>query len=57
MEWLFAVVAVVVGIPAAAWLAQDSLIFFPQPVGSTAHLPPHSTPLTLSATDGTRLDA
>jgi pimeloyl-ACP methyl ester carboxylesterase len=55
MEWLLLVAAIVVGVPAAAWLAQDSLIFFPQPVGSTAHLPPHAAPLAISAADGTRL--
>jgi pimeloyl-ACP methyl ester carboxylesterase len=55
MEWLLLVAAVIVGVPAAAWLAQDSLIFFPQPVGSTAHLPPHAAPFVVSAADGTRL--
>jgi len=56
MEWLIAVVAIAVGIPAAAWLMQDSLIFFPQPAGSTAHLPAHSAPFVVTAGDGTRLD-
>jgi len=55
MEWLIVVVAIAIGVPAAAWLAQDSLIFFPQPVGSTAHLPAHAKPLTVTAADGTRL--
>ena len=55
MEWLLLVAAVVVGVPAAAWLAQDSLIFFPQPVDSTAHLPPHVAPFVVDASDGTRL--
>jgi hypothetical protein len=55
MEWLIVVAAIAIGIPAAAWLAQDSLIFFPQPVGSTAHLPGHATPITVDAADGTRL--
>ena len=41
--------------PRAAWLAQDGLIFFPQPVASTAHLPAHATPFSVTATDGTRL--
>ena len=55
MEWLIAVVAIAVGIPAAAWLMQDSLIFFPQPLGSTAHLPAHSAPFAVNSGDGTRL--
>jgi hypothetical protein len=55
MEWLIVVAAIAIGIPAAAWLAQDSLIFFPQPMGSTAHLPGHAAPITVDAADGTRL--
>jgi len=55
MEWLLLVTAVVVGVPAALWLAQDSLIFFPQPLTSTAHLPPHAAALVVSTSDGTRI--
>jgi pimeloyl-ACP methyl ester carboxylesterase len=55
MEWLLVVAALIVGVPAAAWLAQDSLIFFPQPLTSTTHLPPHAASLVVSAADGTRL--
>ena len=55
MEWLIVVAALAIGIPAAAWFAQDGLIFFPQPQGSTAHLPPQATPFTVTAADGTRL--
>ena len=55
MEWLIAVIAIAIGVPAAAWLMQDSLIFFPQPASSTAHLPAHATPFTVTAADGTRL--
>ena len=55
MEWLIVVAAIAIGIPAAAWLAQDRLIFFPQPAASTAHLPAHATPITVTAADGTRL--
>jgi len=55
IEWLVLVVAIVVGVPAAAWLAQDRLVFFPQPVVSTAHLPADATALEIVATDGTRL--
>ena len=55
MEWLIAVLAIAIGVPAAAWLMQDSLIFFPQPASSTAHLPAHAAPFTVTAADGTRL--
>jgi hypothetical protein len=55
MEWLIVVAAIAIGIPAAAWLMQDSLIFFPPPAGSTAHLPAHAAPISVAAADGTRL--
>jgi uncharacterized protein len=55
MEWLFIIAAIAIGIPAAAWLAQDRLIFFPQPVASTAHLPSHAAPFTVIAADGSHL--
>ena len=55
MEWIVVVVAIVLGVPATAWLAQDRMIFFPQPVVSTAHLPVAAKPLEIVATDGTRL--
>jgi fermentation-respiration switch protein FrsA (DUF1100 family) len=55
MEWLLLVAAIAVGIPAAAWLAQERLIFFPQPVVSTTHLPEGAAPLEVAAADGTRL--
>ncbi len=55
MEWLLLVAAIAVGIPAAAWLAQERLIFFPQPVVSTSHLPANSVPLEVVAADGIRL--
>jgi uncharacterized protein len=55
MEWLIAVVAIAIGIPAVAWLAQDSLIFFPQPAGAMSHLPAHSAPMIVAGADGTRL--
>jgi pimeloyl-ACP methyl ester carboxylesterase len=55
MEWLLLVAAIVIGVPAAAWLAQDSLIFFPQPLSSTAHLPPQTAPLVISSADGAHL--
>ena len=55
MEWLVLVAAIVLGVPAAAWLAQDRLIFFPQPIGSVAHLPGAAKAVEIVATDGTRL--
>ena len=55
MEWLIVLAAIAVGIPAAAWLAQDHLIFFPQPVGATSHLPAHATPVTVTSADSARL--
>ena len=55
MIWLLTAAAVALGVPAMAWLAQDRLIFFPQPVLSTAHLPPGTSPLEIAAADGTRL--
>ena len=55
MEWIVLVAAIVLGVPAAAWFAQDRLIFFPQPLASTAHLPADAKPLEIVASDGTRL--
>jgi pimeloyl-ACP methyl ester carboxylesterase len=55
MEWLILVAAIAIGVPAAAWFGQDHLIFFPQPVTSTAHLPARAIPLEIAAADGTRL--
>jgi hypothetical protein len=55
MEWLLLFAVIALGVPAAAWLAQDRLIFFPQPVTSTAHLPARAAPLEVVAADGTRL--
>ncbi len=55
MEWLIVAAALAVGIPAAAWFAQDRLIFFPQPVVSAAHLPPHARAMAVTAADGTTL--
>ncbi len=55
MEWLLVVAAIVVGVPALAWLAQDSLIFFPQPLASTAHLPARASAFAVAAADGTKL--
>lgn len=55
MEWLLVVAGIVVGVPALAWLAQDSLIFFPQPLASTAHLPARASAFAVAAADGTKL--
>jgi fermentation-respiration switch protein FrsA (DUF1100 family) len=55
MLWIVLVAAVLLGVPAAAWLGQDRLIFFPQPGVSTAPLPVEAKPLEIIATDGTRL--
>lgn len=55
MEWLILIAVVLAGIPAAAWLMQDSLLFFPQPVGSTAHLQANAAPLEVVVPDGTHL--
>ena len=55
MEWLILVAVIALGIPAAAWFAQERLIFFPQPVVSTAHLPARASPMEVLAADGTHL--
>ena len=55
MEWLVLVAAIVLGIPALAWLVQDHLVFFPQRVVSADHLPAGVAALEVTATDGTRL--
>jgi fermentation-respiration switch protein FrsA (DUF1100 family) len=52
---LLVIAAVVIGVPAAAWWAQERLIFFPQPLGSTAYLPAAAQPLEIVAGDGVRL--
>lgn len=55
MEWLLVVAALIVGIPAVAFFTQERLIFFPQPLADTTHLPAHAKPLDVVAADGTRL--
>lgn len=54
MEWLVLVLAVAAGLPAAAWLAQDRLIFFPQPLAGVP-LPPRTRSLELHADGNVRL--
>jgi fermentation-respiration switch protein FrsA (DUF1100 family) len=55
VEWLLIVAALVIGVPAAAWLSQERLIFFPQPLTDTRHLPARAKPLEVVAADGTKL--
>jgi fermentation-respiration switch protein FrsA (DUF1100 family) len=55
MDWLILLIAIVLGVPAVAWLAQDQLIFFPQPIASTAHIGTEIAPIEIVANDGTRL--
>jgi hypothetical protein len=55
MEWIIVLVVIVLGVFAAAWLGQERMIFFPQPLGSTRHLPPRASALEVVAADGTRL--
>jgi len=55
MTWLLLIAALVLGVPAWAWFTQESMLFFPQPVVSTAHLPARASPLEVVAADGTRL--
>src|SRR6266478_8102430 len=55
MEWLIFLAVIIVGVPALVWLTQDRMIFFPQPVASTAHLPARASPLEVVAADGTHL--
>jgi pimeloyl-ACP methyl ester carboxylesterase len=55
MEWLLVVAALMIGVTATAWLAQDRLVFFPQPLASTGHLPARAEPLEVVTGDGIRL--
>src|SRR5262245_12325152 len=55
MEWLVVAVVLALGVPAAAWFAQERMIFLPQPGAATAPLPAHAAPLTITAPDGTVL--
>jgi len=55
MEWLIVIAVIALGVPAAAWFAQERLIFFPQPVASTRHLPARASPLEVVTADGTHL--
>jgi fermentation-respiration switch protein FrsA (DUF1100 family) len=55
MEWLLVLAVIVVCVPLAAWLAQDSLLFFPQPVAPTVHLQANAAPLEIAVQEGLRL--
>ncbi len=55
MEWLLIIAVIVLGVPAWAWFTQERMLFFPQPVASTAHLPARASPLEIVAADGTHL--
>ncbi|HRO60987.1 MAG TPA: alpha/beta hydrolase [Burkholderiaceae bacterium] len=55
MEWLIAVIAIVVGLPAAAWFAQDGLIFHPRPLAIEPRMPAATVPIEIVADDGVRL--
>lgn len=55
MEWWLLILAVVVALPAAAWFGQERLIFFPQPLAGTSHLPRGTEAFDVRAADGTRL--
>jgi pimeloyl-ACP methyl ester carboxylesterase len=55
VEWWLLVLAVLAAVPAAAWLGQEKLIFFPQPLVGREHLPPRTEALDVRAGDGTRL--
>ena len=55
MLWIVLVAAVLLGVCAFVWLAQDRLIFFPQPVAPTTRLPANAQPVEIVAADGTKL--
>lgn len=55
MEFWLLILAVLVAVPAAAWFGQERLIFFPQPLAGTSHLPTGTQRIDLRAADGTRL--
>ena len=52
---LIGVLVVALAICALAWWLQERLIFFPQPLASTGHLPARATPLEVIAADGAKL--
>src|SRR5499427_8171584 len=55
MEWLVAAVVLALGVPAAAWLLQERMIFLPQPGAATAPLPAHAVPWAITVSHNTVL--
>ena len=58
MKWTLVVAAVgvtAVLLLALLWVVQDRLIFFPQPLGPTSHLPPNAQELDIVTHDGVHL--
>ena len=55
MEWLIVVAVVVLGVQAWAWLMQERMLFFPQPVLTTTHLPANAASYEVVAAEGTHL--
>ena len=55
MEWVVAVVALVLALPVALYVGQDRLIFHPQP--TTANAFPGAESVFMQARDGIRLHA
>lgn len=55
MMWIVLAAAVVLGVPAVAWFAQDRLIFFPQPSAEFRDLPAAALPIAIQGFDGTHL--
>ncbi len=55
MEWIALLAAVLLGVPALAWFAQERLIFLQQHGVAAAYLPAGTKPLEFVASDGTRL--
>lgn len=52
---LVALAVLVAGVPALAWLTQDSLIFLPRFATQAAPMPVRAQPLEIAAADGVRL--
>ena len=55
LEGLIVALVVLAAVPAAAWLGQERLIFFPQPLAGEPRMPAGTRDLALVAGDGTRL--
>jgi uncharacterized protein len=55
MTFVLAVVGAAVALCGLAWWGQERLIFFPQPMASTTHVPARAIPLEIVGGDGARL--